>query len=387
MQRLILSLTIAFACLGSCMAQFRALQSLPWYPTAENRQLSDPLSKVKAGNVLDELNAAFNEGRYVDVVYTIYPRAIKEGYQRNLSLYNNTRRALRQLMLEDATDASWKRMQSLYEDRFRNVGRDSYDYRNSLETSSWCDEQLQNEYTFALASQLDRYEDSYQAALKRCQKSLGHIDLAVVLQGMFSPLNRAHVAHPEIGPELTNGYQEVLRMLDASEEFMEREHKSDYLSYYSQSTLEQVRKECRRVIGNNQAFEQMQARKEQKEVNQGYANALALYRQKNYSRAYNACNEALREHDTPELHALKSNILQSAGNAANNTADRVAFWCAAYEQGRGYVSSQVLNHLLDALRTNLFMSGTAGKLHKTSSVMVISQRVWTLEQLKEKTGN
>lgn len=368
------------------MAQFRALQNLPWYPTSSSREISTPSEAPHASNVLDQIVESFNAGQYAQVVHTLYPRAIQEGYQRNASLYNNTRRALRQLMREDMTDDSWQRMQSLYRDRIKNLGTEEYEYRNSLESATWNNEQLQNERIAALASMPDRYQDAYQFALQYSNQQNGHIDLAVVLLGMFAPLNRANAAHPEIASDLTDPYQHILRQIDFASNYMETSHRKEYLAYYSQTTLEQVRKECLRVISTNQAAEQYEYRQEQQERAADYAEALSAYRKKNYSRAYQLCNEALRQHNSSELHILKSNILQSCGNAATSTADRVAFWCAAYEAGNGYVSSAVLNQLLDALQTNLFMSGVAGQRHKTSSQLTITQQIWTLDQLKSRTS-
>lgn len=385
MRRKILSVIIAIL-VTPCMAQFRALQNLPWYPTSSSREISTPSEAPHASNVLDQIVESFNAGQYAQVVHTLYPRAIQEGYQRNASLYNNTRRALRQLMREDMTDDSWQRMQSLYRDRIKNLGTEEYEYRNSLESATWNNEQLQNERIAALAAMPDRYQDAYQSALQYSNQQNGHIDLAVVLLGMFAPLNRANAAHPEIASDLTDPYQHILRQIDFASNYMETSHRKEYLAYYSQTTLEQVRKECLRVISTNQAAEQYEYRQEQQERAADYAEALSAYRKKNYSRAYQLCNEALRQHNSSELHILKSNILQSCGNAATSTADRVAFWCAAYEAGNGYVSSAVLNQLLDALQTNLFMSGVAGQRHKTSSQLTITQQIWTLDQLKSRTS-
>lgn len=371
----------------ACSAQFRALQSLPWYPTSsESEALPSSAVSVSStsSSVLDQIVEAFNAGQYDVVALSLYPQAIREGYQRNAALYNNTRRALRQLMREDNTDDALRRMQSLYADRFRNIGSEDYDYCNSLESASWSDQQLQNERIAALAAQTDRYEDAFQAASRLVRQQKGQTDLALVLQGMFAPLNRAHAAHPEIASELTEPYQQVLRQLDESASFMEQQHRQDFLDHYPSSLLEQVRNECRRVISLNQTVAQHQAKKRRHDLSSDYAEALALYRQKNYARAYTVCNEALRkQNNSAELHILKSNILQTCGNAASSTADRVAFWCASYEAGRGYVGAATLSHLVEALRTNLFMSGVAGKLHKTSSLLIINQQVWTIDQLKE----
>lgn len=385
MRRIIVSIIIAFLVMP-CMAQFRALQNLPWYPTSSSREITTTTTAPHASNVLDQIVESFNAGNYAEVVHTLYPRAIQEGYHRNATLYNNTRRALRQLMREDVTDDSWQRMQSLYRDRIKNLGLEEYEYRNNLETATWSNEQLQNERISALAAMPDRYQDAYQYALQYSNQQDGHIDLAIVLYGMFAPLNRANAAHPEITSDLTDPYQHILRQIDFASNYMEKSHRKEYLAYYPQTLLEQVRKECLRVINLNQAVEQFENQQEQKEISADYAEALTYYRKKNYSRAYQCCNEALKEHNTPELHILKSNILQSCGNAAASTADRVAFWCAAYEAGAGYVSSAVLSQLLDALQTNLFMSGVAGTRHKTTSHLFITQQIWTLDQLKSRTS-
>lgn len=369
-----------------CMAQFRALQNLPWYPTSSSREITTTTTASRATNVLDQIVESFNAGQYAEVVHTLYPRAIQEGYQRNATLYNNTRRALRQLMREDMTDDSWQRMQQLYRDRIKHLGTEAYEYRNSLESATWNDEQLQNERIAALAAMPDRYQDAYQCALQYSNQKDGHIDLAVVLQGMFAPLNRANAAHPEITSDLTDPYQHILRQIDFASTYMETSHRKEYLAFYPQTILEQVRNECLRVISTNQAADQYEYQQQQKEVASDYAEALSAYRKKNYSRAYQLCNEALRQHNTNELHILKSNILQSCGNSATSTADRVAFWCAAYEAGNGYVSSAVLAQLLDALQTDLFMSGVAGTRHKTSSQLIITQQIWTLDQLKSRTS-
>lgn len=384
MRRILFWVLIALS-VSAGKAQFRALQTLPWYPVSDTREIIGQDAQSSASsNILDQIVETFNAGDYEQVATVLYPEAVKQGYQRNATLYNNTRRALRQMMRNDVTDDSWKRMQSLYQDRFRHLGRDEYDYRNNLELTSWSEQQLQNEQIIALASQVDRYEDAYKAALDFVNERNGQVDLAVVIHGMFAPVNRAHVAHPEIGADITEYYQQVLRSMDATSDYMEKSHRKELLAYYPTATLEQVRNECLRVIGINQAAEQHVLQQQQKAMASDYADVLSLYRQKNYARAYTACNEALSKNNSAELHVLKSNILQSAGNQATSTADRVAFWCASYEAGRGYVNSTTLNHLLDAIHQNLFMSGVAGQTHKTGSVMVITQKVWTLDQLREK---
>ena len=387
MQKFLFVITIILANYGfGCNAQFRALQNLPWYPKANgSRSVATAApSQTSTSNVLDDLNAAFNAGRYSDVVYALYPQALKEGYQRNAALYNNTRRALRQLMREDGTDGSWRQMQSLYADRFRNVGRETYEYTNNLEANTWSDEQLQNEYVLALSNRPDAYNDSYVGTLRIVEQAQGRLDLAIILQGMFAPLNRASVAHPEISSNLSDPYQSILRWIDASESFMTREHNQEYITHYPQSTIESVRKECLRVINSNLANEKAKVQQQKEELDQEYVAARNLFNKGQYTEAYNACNEALRTHSNADLRALKSNILQTCGTKASNAADRVAFYIAAYDAGRGAVSAQVLSGILDAIRANLFMSGIAGTTHTTRRPMIIRQRIWTLEELKEK---
>ncbi len=369
-----------------CQAQFRALRSLSWYPKSEQGNAYN--SQVDASvSVLEDLNNAFNAGNYSEVVFKYYPQAIQNGYQRNSTLYNNTRRALRQLMHENPSSANWKQMQQLYRDRIANLGSEEYDYRNNLETTSWSEEQLQNERLAALASINDRYQECYRMALDRVQKASGRIDLAIVLQGMFAPLNRAHAANPDLGNTLDDRYQEILNLIDQSERFMEQEHREDYLTYYPSTTIDQVRSECLRVIGVNKAKDREAAREQQEKASQAYNEALALYRQKDYTQAYNACTDGWRRYQTPEFRILKSTILQNCASAASSTADRVAYLCAAYDTGRGYVSRQTLNRIISGLQTNLFMSGQAGKSHRTGRPLVINQQIWTVEELNEKSSN
>lgn len=387
MQRSLLLLYMLLSGVIVCSAQFKALQKLPWYPATQGTGIAATNTSLSSGNVLDDLNVAFNEGRYSDVVYELYPRAVREGYKRNSSLYNNTRRALRQLLREDATGKTWNLMRSLYAERFSNIGRDPYLYVNNLEGNSWCDEQLQNEYLFSLASQPERYREAYSEALRRANAARGSIDLAVILQGMFAPLNRANVAHPELSASLSGNYMEILRLLDVSEVFMTKEHSQEFITFYSQDVLAQVRQNCARVIENVQSDIANREHQEQEKIDSDYALALSRYRQHDYADAYDICNSALRRHNTAELHILKSNILQAAASQTSSVADRVAYWCAAYEAGRGYSSNQVQNNLIEALRTNLFMSGLAGRTHRTSSALTITQRIWTLDELKAKSGN
>ncbi len=383
MQKIALSLFITFFSINVCQAQFRALRELPWYPKTSQGGSANT-SYEGTANVLEELVTAFNAGNYSDVVFNLYPEAIKNGYQRNSALYNNTRRALRQLMRDDPSLANWRQMQALYHERIKNLGSEDYDYRNNLETTSWSEEQLLNERLAALASMNDRYQDCYKVALERVQKAGGKIDLAVILQGMFAPLNRAHAANPELGSSLDERYQEILALIDQSERFMEQEHRQEFLTYYPNTVIDQVRGECMRVIGVNKAKDKAAARAAQDQAKAAYSHALELYRQKDYSNAFNAAGEGWRKYQTPEFRILRSNILQNCANEATSSADRVAFLCAAYEAGQGFVSRQTLHHILEGLRANLFMSGVAGKTHRTSRNVIISQRIWTLEELKEK---
>jgi len=386
MRNIILSLLISLCSFTLSQAQFRALRSLPWYPKAEQGQAYNTQSDASVG-VLEELNNAFNEGNYRDVVFTYYPRAISSGYQRNSSLYNNTRRALRQLMHENPSNDLWKQMQQLYKDRISCLGSEDYDYRNNLETTSWSEEQLQNERIAALASINNRYQECYRIALDRVQKASGRIDLAVILQGMFGPLNRAHVANNELGASLNDRYQEILGLIDKSERFMEQEHREDFLAYYPSDIIDQVRAECMRVISVNKANDRAAAREEQERSSAAYNEALAFYHQKDYAQAYNACNSGWVKYQTPEFRILKSTILQNRASAATSTADRVAYLCAAYEAGAGYVSRQTLNRILSGLQSNLFMSGMAGKRHHTQGSPAINQQIWTMEELNGKTQN
>lgn len=391
MQRLFFLIIILFAVEGSCYAQFQALQKLPWYPTSScNSSIATTTkpvaSEVVTTNVLDELSAALRSNRYSEVADELYPRAIREGYQRNAALYNNARRALRQLMREDATDNSWKKMQQLYADRFTNIGKDAYQYINNLEGNTWSEEQLTNEYVYALTTNPNRVNECYDATLKLVKEAKGRVDMAIILQGMFAPLNRASVANSDITRQLSEPYGEIKNWLDASEQFMEREHSNDYIANYPQATLAQVRNECNRVIALNINTQRKEEQQKKEELDEEYAAARALFTKGQYTEAYNACNEALRRHPSPDLRALKSTILQTCGTKASNAQDRVAFYIAAYEAGRGGASQAVLNGILEAIRANLFMSGIAGTTHTTRRPMIIRQRIWTIEELKEKSN-
>lgn len=391
MQRLFLFIIILLVVKGSCNAQFKALQNLPWYPASNGHTSvvvsSNPAaSEIVTTNVLDELAAALRANRYSEVADDLYARALSEGYQRNAALYNNVRRAIRQLMRQDATDASWQKMQKLYSDRFNNIGKDTYQYINNLEGSTWSDEQLMNEYVFALTVNPNRVNECYDATLKLVKEAKGRVDLAIILQGMFAPLNRASVANADITRQLSEPYSEIKNWLDASEQFMEREHSNDYINNYQQATLAQVRNECNRVIAQNTNAQRKEEQQRKEELDQEYVAARALFTQGKYTEAYNACNEALRRHPSADLRALKSTILQTCGTKASNAQDRVAFYIAAYEAGRGGASQAVLSGILEAIRANLFMSGIAGTTHTTRKPMIIRQRIWTIEELKEKSN-
>ena len=136
----------------------------------------------------------------------------------------------------------------------------------------------------------DRYQDCYKVALERVQKASGKIDLAVILQGMFAPLNRAHVANSDLGSSLNDRYQEILNYIDQSEHFMEQEHRQDYLTYYPSTIIDQVRSECLRVININKAKNLAAAHEEQEKAAEAYRQAFEYYRQKDYVNAFNAGN-------------------------------------------------------------------------------------------------
>ena len=77
------------------LAQFHEMEGLPWVPARpEMNRDADERGVV----VLDELSAALKNGEYRQVVDRLYPLAISSGYQRNTNLYNQTRKALRQLL-------------------------------------------------------------------------------------------------------------------------------------------------------------------------------------------------------------------------------------------------------------------------------------------------
>jgi nicotinamide mononucleotide adenylyltransferase len=116
-----------------------------------------------------------------------------------------------------------------------------------------------------------------------------------------------------------------------------------------------------------------------------YAEAVENYQKNDYAKAYQKVNEALAAvNNMKEAHVLKSSILQRASNASSRMSDKVAFWCAAYEAGQGYVDRKTQRHILSALKSHLFMTGLAGQVHSTRTPFSIRQRIWTVEELKEK---
>ncbi len=378
-------------------AQFHEMESLPWVPARpEGRSQTDGRNE----NVLESLVAALANGQYKQVIDRYYPLAISNGYQRNASLYNQTRRALRQLLQTSEGPGYWSQMERLYHDRYANIGREEYRYRNTLETTTWCDEQLHNEHILMLMNQPAGMETCFDRTHQILSRAGGKVDPVVVLQGMFVPLNREHAAHPERGKDYVNKYGDIARWLEATESFMKLEHADDYQTYYSLQTLAAVKEECDRQLNADAsiaAFEarrielqdQLRARVDSLDADTRaqrlYAEAVGLYQNKSYGEAYQKVNEALAaDRDMKEAHSLKSNILQRAANASSKMADKVAFWCAAYEAGQGYVERKTQRHILSALKSHLFMTGLAGQTHSTRSPFSIRQRIWTVEELRNK---
>ena len=352
-------------------AQFHEMESLPWVPARpEGKTMSDG----GGGAVLDELAAALQQEEYKQVVDKYYPLAISGGFQRNTNLYNQTRRALRQILQTDEGAAYWNKMEKLYHERYANIGKDEYRYRNTLETAAWCDEQLDNEQLLMLSKRVGGMEACFDRAHQILSRRQGKADPVIVLQGMFVPLNREHAAHPERGKSYVNRYSDIVRWLDVTETFMKQEHDADYQTYYNQQTLAMVRDESERQVNADASIAAFEAHR------------IELYYQKNdYGEAYQRVNEALAANDKmKEAHILKSNILQRAANASNKMADKVAFWCAAYEAGQGYVDRKTQRHILSALKSHLFMTGLAGQVHSTRNPFSIRQRIWTVEELREK---
>ena len=378
-------------------AQFHEMESLPWVPA---RPEGKTTSNGGGGAVLDELAAALQQEEYKQVVDKYYPLAISGGFQRNTNLYNQTRRALRQILQTDEGAAYWNKMEKLYHERYANIGKDEYRYRNTLETAAWCDEQLDNEQLLMLSKREGGMEACFDRAHQILSRRQGKADPVIVLQGMFVPLNREHAAHPERGKSYVNRYSDIVRWLDVTETFLKQEHDADYQTYYNQQTLAMVRDESERQVNADASIAAFEAHRIelQDQMRQQadlldaetrsqrlYAEAVGYYQKNDYGEAYQRVNEALAANDKmKEAHILKSNILQRAANASNKMADKVAFWCAAYEAGQGYVDRKTQRHIISALKSHLFMTGLAGQVHSTRNPFSIRQRIWTVEELREK---
>lgn len=391
----ILLLTLLFCIFAGATttyAQFREMEKLPWCPKP-----SATSSQTGTGTVLDALSDALSMGHYQDVVERYYPQAISQGYQRNASLYNQTRRALRQLMQGETGQRYWPQMQQLYRDRFTYIGQEEYEYRNKLDTRTWNEQQLANEQLLMLLSRPEWYEQCCLQAQRLLQQSQGKADPVWATQGMFVPINRLHAQNAERGKELLPLYRSVIEWMDATDSYMILEHTSEYRQYYSEQMLASVRDECSRVLSADAAFNDFAQRAQQRQrddeayndsVNSGsraqrlYTQAAALYRQHNYAEAYAAVNASLTAEPMREARILKSNILQQSANSTSDMGDKIAFWCAAYEAGAGYQEQRVLNQILSALDSHLFMSGLAGQTHSTRSPIQIRQRIWSMEQLR-----
>ena len=243
-------------------------------------------------------------------------------------------------------------------------------------------------------------ERCFDRAHQILSQAQGKIDPVIVVQGMFVPLNREHAAHPERGKEYANRYSEILRWLDVADKFMLQEHREEYQTYYNTQALAMVREESDRQMNADASIAAFEARRMelQDEMRQQadwldteqraqrlYAEAVEHYQKNDYAKAYQKVNEALAaERNMKEAHVLKSSILQRASNASSRMSDKVAFWCAAYEAGQGYVDRKTQRHILSALKSHLFMTGLAGQVHSTRTPFSIRQRIWTVEELKEK---
>ena len=381
------------------LAQFHEMETLPWVPARPDGRAQGG-NDVGSAQVLDELAAALEAGRYAEVADRYYPLAISGGYQRNTALYNQTRRALRQLLQQADGASYWPKMVRLYHDRYANVGKEAYRYRNTLETASWCDEQLNNEELLMLSKREGGMEASFDRAHQLLSQAEGRLDPVVVVQGMFVPLNREHAAHPELGKTLAQRYSDIVRWLDATEQFMQQEHLEDYQTFYNPQTLALVREESDRQMNADAQIAAFETRRleQQEEMRREadwqnaetralrlYGDAADYYQKGDYANAYQKVNEALAaESGMKEAHVLKSSILQRASNASSRMSDKVAFWCAAYEAGQGYVDKKTQRHILSALKSHLFMTGLAGQVHSTRFPFSIRQRIWTVEELREK---
>lgn len=295
---------------SAARGQFRALEGLPWCPPRPDALAADAAGLHVTPHLLAD---ALQAGRYSVVVDELYPRALREGYQRSALLYDQTRQALRRLLLADGGERYWPAMQQLYAARFEYLGREPYVARATLYTRAWCDEQLDNE---RLAMQ------RYAAAGPSSLAAAGADSAVVAMEA------RRRAA------------QEALRAADDS---------------LSATVL----------------------------ARRGYAEAADLYRRHRLASAY-ACVEALLADGSPSREAclLRAHILRAAAHEAGAMADRVAFWCAAYEAGRGYADASSQQQLVAALRAHLFMTGLAGEVHVTAAPFRIRQRIFTLDELR-----
>lgn len=385
---LILTIVMFGSC---CKAQFRALQQLPWYPKLENVKSSSSGD----GSVLDLLEETLQKGNYNLVIQQFYPEAVRQGYQRNARLYDNVRRALRgQLKVGNEGPEWWSKMQQLYDERRQQLGETDYNFRYSLETNSWSDEQLFNERIAWMSSVSEMHETCYKEVLAYVVAREGRVDPVVVVQGMFAPQNRHDAAEKVQRPD-QNRYAEIQDWLDIAETYMQLEHQEAFDSQYPKNTLMAVHDECNRVVEATMAREdlaEMQrlqeesirrnlAQQSQQQAGMAYQLAREAYQQRQYATAWNHASQA--DASIPEVRMLKASILQAVGTQATQTNQRLAFWCAAYETGGSYMDSKQRQQLLSSIKTTLFMSpDLAGKRVTTSSPFSISQRIWTQAQAR-----
>ena len=368
-------------------AQFRGMTSLPWCPP---RPTADAAADA---DILSRIGEAMDQGQWQLVVEQLYPQAIQQGYQRNESLYDQTRQALRQLLMQDDGERWWQQMQRLYQDRYALLGRDGYQYQNRLDTRAWCDEQLRNEQVLCLAGRPSQFEVCFDLVRSLVQKNQGHVDLVLVTQGMFAPLNREHVRHQsEWTPaQYQQRYADVLACLESAEAYMATQHPREYADRYRPQNLAMLRDECQRRQSDGTSAASAFATSEYhaeagnpQAAGSLYEEAHREYEHRQYAQAYQHVSQLLQQHaDLREAHQLKCSILQGAANASSEMADKVAYWCAAYEAGQGYADRKTLSQLVSALRSHLFMTGLAGKYHTTSRPIYLRQRIWTMEQLKK----
>lgn len=375
------------------MAQFRAMQQLPWYPQLE----SSGETFSGSTDVLDLIEDALQRGDYEQVIESLYPEAVKQGYQRNTKLYDNTRKALRaQLKAETKLGTDWwLKMQKLYEDRRQYLGDTNYSYRYTLETAGWNDEQLQNERISLLLTNASEYTACYDEVLAYVTKQEGRVDPVVVIQGMFAPQNRHDASQKISAPDQTN-YQQILDWLEITETYMLLEHHEEYKTYYPQATLMAVREACSTIIGTSQAqaeLAEMQNQQDetiqqnavlhaqQSELTRAYLLAREAYQQRRYAVAWQLLTEA--DQALLEVKALKANILQSVGSQSTQTQHKLAYWCAAFEAGNGVMDSKQRQQLLTSIKTTLFMSpDLAGKRVAVHNPISITQRIWTQAQAR-----